>query len=77
MILVSDYDKGSKIKIPDLPPIKDRTFSGLKRLENGHFSDSDLANILYNVTEESAEFFPRSRLAGSYEIFRRLGHGAR
>ena len=51
--------------MPDLPPIKDRTFAGLKRLANGHFSDSDLANLLYKATEESAGFF---RARGSPEI---------
>jgi hypothetical protein len=53
---LSDYDKGNKILIPALP-VKDRTFAGLKRLPNGHFSDSDLANLLYLATEESAGFF--------------------
>ena len=38
-------------------PIKDRTFAGLTRLANGHFSDSDLADLLYKATEESAGFF--------------------
>ena len=38
-------------------PIKDRTFAGLARLANGHFSDSNLAHLLYKAIEESAGFF--------------------
>lgn len=53
---LSEYDKGNENAAPILP-IKDRTFAGLKRLPNGHFSDSDLANLLYLATEESAGFF--------------------
>jgi hypothetical protein len=41
----------------EMRPVKDRTFAGLKRLPNGHFSNSDLANLLYLATEESAGFF--------------------
>jgi hypothetical protein len=55
-IPVSDYEKGSKVLAPTCP-IKERTFAGLERLPNGHFSDSDLANLLYRATEESAGFF--------------------
>jgi len=53
---VSEYDRGNKNAKPTIP-VKDRTFAGLKRLPNGHFSDSDLANLLYEATEESAGFF--------------------
>jgi linoleate 10R-lipoxygenase len=53
---ISKYEKGDKAVTPD-SPIKDRTFAGLKRLPNGQFSDSDLANLLYRATEESAGFF--------------------
>ena len=53
---VSEYDRGSKNVTPTIP-VKDRTFAGLTRLPNGHFSDSDLANLLYQATEESAGFF--------------------
>ena len=53
---LSEYDRGNKNAAPT-GPIKDRTFAGLKRLPNGHFSDSDLANLLYRATEESAGFF--------------------
>lgn len=53
---LSEYDRGNRNAAPT-GPIKDRTFAGLKRLPNGHFSDSDLANLLYLATEESAGFF--------------------
>ena len=53
---ISEYDKGNKNAAPTVA-IKERTFAGLKRLPNGHFSDSDLANLLYEATEESAGFF--------------------
>lgn len=53
---VSKYDKGSRNLTPDVP-VKDRTFAGLKRLQNGYFADSDLADLLYRATEESAGFF--------------------
>ena len=53
---LSEVDRGNKNAAPT-DPIKDRTFAGLKRLPNGHFSDSDLANLLYQATEESAGFF--------------------
>jgi len=53
---VSEYERGSKNITPTIP-VKDRTFAGLKRLPDGHFSDSDIANLLYKATEESAGFF--------------------
>ena len=53
---LSEYDRGNRNAAPT-GPIKDRTFAGLTRLPNGHFSDSDLANLLYQATEESAGFF--------------------
>jgi hypothetical protein len=53
---VSEFERGSEVLVPTLP-IKDRTFAGLERLPNGHFSDSDLSNLLYRATEDSAGFF--------------------
>jgi len=53
---LADYQKGSQIVGPT-GPIKDRTFSNLNRLPNGRFSDSDIAKVLYEATEESAGIF--------------------
>lgn len=69
---VSEYDRGNKNATPTVA-IKDRTFAGLKRLPNGHFSDSDLANLLYLATEESAGFFRARGTPVVMKIFDMLG----